>query len=93
VVHQLNKHDVIVILSTSPQVRKKFNDLPDKITARLTSYHVNGKQYRVISSLTDPLRYPYDELTEVYTQRWEIELGCREMKQGLHQSKHTLRSK
>lgn len=93
VVHQLNKHDAIVSLSTSPQARKKFDDLPDKITARLTSYHVNGKQYRVLSSLTDPLRYPYDELTEVYTQRWEIELGFREMKQGLHQSKHTLRSK
>jgi IS4 transposase len=39
------------------------------------------------------MRFPYDELTDMYTQRWEIELGFREMKQGLHQAKHTLRSK
>ncbi|MCV2886696.1 IS4 family transposase [Aestuariibacter sp. AA17] len=93
VIHQLSEHDAVVTLPTSPQARKKFCDLPDKITARLTSYQVNGKQYRVLSSLTDPLRYPYDELTEVYTQRWEIELGFKEMKQGLHQAKHALRSK
>lgn len=90
---KLGDKDAIVSLATSPQARKKFNELPPKITARLTSYRVNGKQYRVLSSLTDVMRYPYDELTEVYAQRWEIELGFREMKQGLHQSKTTLRSK
>lgn len=90
---QLGEHDHIVTLSTSPQARKKFESLPEKLTARLTTYEVNGKHYRVLSSLTDPIRFPYDELTEVYTQRWEIELGFREMKQSLHQSKHVLRSK
>ncbi|MFA0512527.1 IS4 family transposase [Vibrio breoganii] len=89
----IGENDHIVTLSTSPQARKKFENLPDKITARLTSYKVNGKQYRVLSSLIDPIQFPYDELTEVYTQRWEIELGFREMKQSLHQSKHVLRSK
>ncbi|REL35194.1 IS4 family transposase [Thalassotalea euphylliae] len=89
----LGEYDKIVTLSTSPQARKKFRGLPAHLTARLTSYQVNGKSYRVLSSLTDPLRFPYDELTEVYTQRWEIELGFREMKQGLHQAKHVLRSK
>lgn len=39
------------------------------------------------------LRYPYDKIVDVDMQRWEIELGFREMKQGLHQSKTTLRSK
>lgn len=29
----------------------------------------------------------------MYVQRWEIELGFREMKQTLHQAKLTLRSK
>ncbi|QJR82174.1 IS4 family transposase [Alteromonas pelagimontana] len=91
--HTLGKNDAIVTLSTTPQARKKFSELPENLTARLTSYQVKGKTYRVLSSLIDPLRFPYDEVTEVYTQRWEIELGFREMKQGMHQSKHTLRSK
>ena len=63
------------------------------LTACLTSYQLNGKTYRVLSSLIDTLRYPYDEITELYPQRWEIELGFREMKQGMHRSKYTLRSK
>lgn len=89
----LSEHDKIVVLSTSPQARKKFTGLPEKMTARLTSYKVNNKEYRVLSSLVDIMRYPYEALTEVYSQRWEIELGFREMKQGLHQSSHALRSK
>lgn len=93
VINQLNDNDAIVSLTTTPQARKKFDHLPNAITARLTTYQANGKSYRVLSSLTDPLRYPYDELTEVYTQRWEIELGFREMKQGLHQARYALRSK
>ncbi|MBT2153120.1 transposase, partial [Pseudoalteromonas tetraodonis] len=67
--------------------------LPETMMARLTTYKVDGKSYHVLSSLIDPLRFPYEELTEVYTQRWEIELAFREIKQGLNHSKHTLRSK
>ena len=91
--HQLREHDAIITLSPTPQARKKFPDLPDTIDARLTTYEVDGKAYRMLSSMTEPLQYPYDEIVDVYTQRWEIELGFREMKQGLHQAKHTLRSK
>ena len=89
----ISDDDKIVTLHTSPQARRKFIGLPEQITARLTMYEIDGKSYRVLSSLIDPMRYPYDELTDVYTQRWEIELGFREMKQGLYQSKHALRSK
>ena len=90
---QLNPNDAIVELQTSGHARKQFSELPKNLEARLTSYQNNGKTYRVLSSLTDPLRYPYDELTEVYTERWEIELGFREMKQTMLHSKHALRSK
>lgn len=89
----ISENDKIVTLFTSPQARKKFEELPERITARLTTYKVNQKSYRVLSSLVDFMRFPFDELTEVYAQRWEIELGFREMKQGLHHAKHALRSK
>ena len=58
------------------------DDLPEVIEARLTRYQLDGKAYRVLSSTTDTLRYPYDDVVDVYTQRWEIEVGFREMKQG-----------
>ena len=34
-----------------------------------------------------------DEIVDLYSQRWEIELGYREMKQHLLDSEFTLRSK
>ena len=89
----MSQNDEIIILSTSPQARKKFEDLPEQVRARLTTYKIDGKNYRVLSSMVDVMRYPHDELAEIYTRRWEIELGFREMKQSLHQSKHALRSK
>jgi hypothetical protein len=91
--HQLNEHDALVTLATSPQARKKFDGLPETIEARLTRYEVDGKTYRVLSSMVDAMQFPYEEVVDVYVQRWEIELGFREMKQTLHQAKLTLRSK
>lgn len=37
----------------------------------------------MLTSMTDPLRFPCDEIVDLYSQRWEIELGYREIKQGL----------
>ena len=91
--HQLNEHDALVTLATSPQARKKFDGLPETIEARLTRYEVDGKTYRVLSSMVDAMQFPYEDVVDVYVQRWEIELGFREMKQTLHQAKLTLRSK
>lgn len=47
----ISDHDKIVTLFTSPQARKKFAELPEQITARLTTYIIDGKSYRVLSSL------------------------------------------
>lgn len=75
--HQLNEHDAIITWKTTPQARKKFESLPETLDARLTSYELNGKVYRILSSMVDVLRYPYDEIVDVDMQRWEIELGFR----------------
>ncbi|WP_408599839.1 transposase [Pseudomonas sp. PLMAX] len=48
---------------------------------------------QILTSMTDPLRFPSDEIVDLYSQRWEIELGFREMKQTLLNSSYTLRSK
>jgi len=43
--------------------------------------------------MVDPMRFVSDEIVELYCYRWEIEMGFREMKQTLLNSKYTLRSK
>jgi len=54
---------------------------------------IKGKECRILTSLTDAMRYPSDDIVDLYTHRWEIELGYREMKQTLLNSEYTLRSK
>ncbi|SIR21373.1 Transposase DDE domain-containing protein [Aeromonas veronii] len=41
-----------------------------------------------MTSMVDPMRFPSTDIVELYSHRWEIELGYREMKHRL-----TLRSK
>ncbi|MBX9753603.1 MAG: transposase [Pseudomonadaceae bacterium] len=43
--------------------------------------------------MADPLHFPSDEIVDLYSQRWEIELGFREMQQTLLNSSYTLHSK
>ncbi|MFT3871872.1 MAG: IS4 family transposase [Nocardioides sp.] len=48
-------------------------DLKDSGTQRTGTY-------RLITTLTNPQRYPAREIVELYHQRWEIETGFRETK-------------
>ena len=93
VIRKLGRQDVLVRLSASPQAKKKWSELPEQFEARLLTRTVNGKERQVLTSLTDPLRFPASELMELYQNRWEIELGYREMKHSLQQHRLTLRSK
>lgn len=93
VIHSFGNNDKHIRLTTTPQSRKKFDDLPEYIDARLVTKTIKGKAYRILSSMVDPLRFPSAEMVELYRYRWEIELGYREMKQSLLNSEYTLRSK
>ena len=53
---------------------------------------MKGKLVAILTSLTDPMRYPSEDIIDLYAHRWEIELGYREMKQHLLESRFTLRS-
>ena len=93
VVHKYSQSDAIVAIKTSLPARKKFSDLPEIIEARLVSKVIKGKEYQVLTSMRDGLRFPGEDIVELYRYRWEIELGYREMKQTLLDSEYTLRSK
>lgn len=93
VIRKLGRQDKLIRLTTTPQSRQRFTDLPDSIDVRLLTKTVKGKEVAILTSMTDPMRFPGTEIVELYSHRWEIELGYREMKQSLLNSEFTLRSK
>lgn len=93
VLRRFSDDDKIVELKLSPQARKKWPQAPSSIQARLVSKKINKKQVDVLTSMVDVSRYPQEDIVELYTHRWEIEHGYREMKQYMLSNELTLRSK
>jgi putative transposase len=92
-VRRLGKGDALIRVKTSPQARKKWPHLAEYAEMRLISREIKGKTWRFLTSMTDAMRYPGKEIADLYSHRWEIELGYREIKQGLQDNRLTLRSK
>lgn len=92
-VRNLGTEQKLVKLKLSPQAKKKWADAPDTLTARLISKEIDGKKVQILTSMCDPLRYPKADIVDLYSHRWEIEHGFREMKQHLLNNELTLRSK
>ncbi|MEZ9536884.1 IS4 family transposase [Shewanella sp. 10N.286.51.B8] len=92
VIRSLGRQDKLIRLTTTPQSRKKRPDLPEFMEARLLTKTVKEKTLQIITSLTEPMRYPSGEIVDLYAHRWEIELGYREMKQYMLETRFTLRS-
>lgn len=93
VVRNLGPGQSLVTLRLSPQAKKKWRDAPETLTARVISKEVGGKTVQILTSMCDPLRYPKADIVDLYSHRWEIEHGFREMKQHLLNNELTLRSK
>ncbi len=92
-IRKLGKGDHLVKLKTSPQARKKWPGLGNEVTARLLTVTRKGKVCHLLTSMTDAMRFPGGEMGDLYSHRWEIELGYREIKQTMQRSRLTLRSK
>jgi hypothetical protein len=93
VVCQLSPDDRLVRLPVSPQARQQRPDLPSHWQARLIRCTVGGKAREFLTSLCDANRFPTRDIAAYYVQRWEIELGFREIKQSMLKNTATLRSK
>ncbi|OEF55199.1 IS4 family transposase [Enterovibrio norvegicus] len=90
---KLGRGQELIELSLTAQAKKKWADAPDTLEARLITTKVKGKEVKLLTSMTDPKRYIGADIAELYSHRWEIELGYREMKQYMLQNSLTLRSK
>lgn len=93
VVRSLGAGQELVELQLSPQAKEKWQDTADTLTARLISKEFNRVKIQILTSMCDPLRYPKADVVDLYSHRWEIEHGFREMKQHLLNNELTLRSK
>lgn len=93
VIRTLGRNDKLVRLVTTAHARKRFDDLPEHIEARLITKQIKGKTCEVLTSMVDAMRFPGNEIVELYRYRWEIELGFREIKQTLLNSEYTFRSR
>ena len=93
VVRSLGRNDKIVQLKSNPHARKRWPKLPYELEVRLISRKINGKEYSVLTSMIDPMRYPVADIADLYVHRWEIELGYREQKQYMLGNRLTLRSR
>ncbi|KGJ95691.1 IS4 family transposase [Thalassotalea sp. ND16A] len=92
VVRSLGRQDKLIQLTSCAQARKKFPDLPETVEARLITKTVKGKQVQILTSMVDSMRFPNADIVDLYSHRWEIEVGFREMKQSLLDNRFTLRS-
>lgn len=93
VVQQLADGDALIRMPVSQRARQLRPQLPSHWQARLIQVSVGGRLRRFITSLQDAGAHPARQLADLYRQRWEIELGFREIKQSLQDGEPVLRSK
>lgn len=86
-------NDVWVERSLSSHARKRCPELPTQWQFRLIRYQIEGFPPRQISTNLPHEFYSAQDIIKLYHERWQIELGYREIKKGLLNSAITLRSK
>lgn len=91
-IKRYNPHDCLLEMKVTPQARKRNPALPETWQVRAVSYRVNGVDKTVYTSLPYE-RYPTQKVAELYHERWEIELGYRDIKSSMQHNALTLRSK
>ena len=91
VTHTLAQGDWLVSMPISLRARKLHPHLPTHWQARLVELDVDGKRRRYLTSLQHGVSRT--QLAKLYVQRWEIELGFREIKQSMLDSEPVMRSK
>jgi hypothetical protein len=94
VVKNLGPGDDLVELETGHHARSANPSLPKRWEVRAVSYQRRGFPPQVLlTSLTDPDRYPACELADLYHERREIELGYDEVKTDMLDRQEAIRSR
>jgi hypothetical protein len=67
---------------------EEYAQIPKTLSIREVHVKISVKGFRpeqviVVTTLLDPLTYSYDEIAQLYRQRWNVELKIRSIKQSL----------
>jgi len=92
VVEDYGAGDRLVRMTVSQHARKRNPSLPAVWFARAVTYEVAGKEKTVFTSLP-AAQYSAQQVANLYHERWEIELGFRDIKTSMQNNAITLRSK
>lgn len=92
VVENYGEGDELVRMKVSAQARKKNPELPETWLARRVTYRVKSGMKTVVTSLPHT-HYSAHAIAHLYKERWEIELGFRDIKSSMQKNAITLRSK
>lgn len=65
-VRKFSGRNQIIRLKTTPQVKRKWVDLPDTIEARSVKRIIKGKSYSILTLMTNLLRYPVENIADLY---------------------------
>ncbi|MGR5269960.1 IS4 family transposase [Vibrio astriarenae] len=87
------ENDLWVERELSSHARKRCPELPRKWQFRLIRYQIEGFPPRQISTNLPHGLYSDEDIIKLYHERWNIELGYREIKKGMLNNAITLRSK
>lgn len=92
VIRSLGTNDNLVEVTLGNDARRKTG-LKKMVMRSLSIARPNQPPIVFVTSLIDPIAYPYAEVVGLYLQRWEIELGFDEIKTDLQDGRRVLRSK
>jgi len=65
--------------------KDEWEQLPETLRVRVVKLEIKNRGFRpkwlwVVTTLTDPERYPKEALLELYERRWQVEVFIRDMK-------------
>ena len=93
-IKRLAPGDELVEMTVSSEARRKDPTLPRTWPMRAIRYRRRGfKPQTLLTSLVDAKRYPTDEIVALYHERWEIELGYKEVKRVMLRREESIRSR
>jgi len=93
-VKKLADGSILALIRPPKRLVSQDPTLPGPIEVRIISYqHDGGERCRIATSLVDHVEFTAEDLTELYHERWELEVGFDELKTHMLERKESLRSK
>lgn len=92
VIETYGEGDQLIEMTVSPQARKQHPELGETWQARAVTYQLGQSSKTVLTSLPAE-QFETKAVAELYHQRWQIELGFRDIKSSMQHNTLTLRSK